>query len=161
MITIKELKTLNTDELAGLKKLLEEYGDYMFNELKLRDGENSYHNDLQNFPGEKYLEEGGAFLLALHNESPAGCAALRKFDATSCEMKRMYVNSRFRGLKIGEKLCEEIIERAKKSGYKKILLDINKEMTEAVELYLKFNFKEIPPYCVNVNKHPMYFAKEL
>jgi len=43
----------------------------------------------------------GRFLLAFYNDQPAGCAALKKIDDHSCEMKRMFVYPEFHGIGIG------------------------------------------------------------
>jgi ribosomal protein S18 acetylase RimI-like enzyme len=99
--------------------------------------------------------------MAIYNDLPAGCVGLKRFDDTSCEMKRLYVNLKFRGLKIGDRLCEEIIRVAKNYGYTRMLLDTNVEMHEAVRLYHKYNFTEIEAYCRNGNKNPLYFSREL
>lgn len=161
MLKIKTLDELNEEEMNGLKKLLNEYGNYMYEELKLVDGKNSYWKQMLDFPDEKYYKPEGGFLLAVYNDFPAACVGLRRFDEHSCEMKRMYVNPKYRGLKIAEQLCGKIIALAKEYGYSKMLLDTNKEMNAAVKLYLKYGFKEIPAYCVNVNQHPVYMEKEL
>jgi ribosomal protein S18 acetylase RimI-like enzyme len=161
MLIIKELKDLNKNEINSLRMLLMDYGHYMYAELQLISGKDSYSSEMSAFPAPKHSDADSAFLLALYNDVPAGCVGLRKFNPDSCEMKRMYVNPIFRGLKIGEKLCEEIINVAKMLGYKKMLLDTNKEMNAAVDLYLKFDFVEIPPYCVNENQNPVFLEKKL
>jgi ribosomal protein S18 acetylase RimI-like enzyme len=45
--------------------------------------------------------------------------------------------------------------------YRRILLDTNAEMKEAVVLYRKCGFTEIPPYCINENDHPIFMAYTL
>ena len=45
--------------------------------------------------------------------------------------------------------------------YKRILLDSNLEMKEAVILYQKCGFKEIEPYCINENDHPVFMEYTL
>lgn len=161
MLKIKELDTLSEGELFDLKRLLTEYGNYMYEELGLVAGKDSYTQQVLNFPDEKYQKPEGTFLLATYNDLPAACVGLRRFDESSCEMKRMYVSPDYRGLKIAEQLCERIINLAREFGYSQMLLDTNTEMSAAINLYLKSGFKEIPPYCVNENQHPVYMAKEL
>src|ERR1700741_5663867 len=125
MLTIKEIDT--SDSIADAKILLTEYGDYMYKELNLVDGKTSFYKSLNNFPGEQYNKPQGVFLIAYSNGIPAGCVGLRKFNEDSCEMKRLYVNPKFRGLDLGAKLSEEIIKYARDFGYKRMLLDTNKE----------------------------------
>ncbi len=159
MVTIKEID--NANSISEAKILLTEYGDYMYNELNLSDGKTSFYRSLNNFPGKEYDRPNGAFLIAYANNIPSGCVGLRRFDKDSCEMKRLYVNAKFRGLDIGGKLCEAIIKLAKEYGNKRMMLDTNKEMNAAIELYKKFSFIEIPPYCINENPNPVYLGREL
>jgi hypothetical protein len=52
----------------------------------------------------------GAALLALDIEAAVGCAALRRFDATNCEMKRVFVPTRHQGGGIRGSRCLAHIE---------------------------------------------------
>ncbi len=53
--------------------------------------------DFQNFDEEllhfeqEYAPPGGTFLLARQHNQFLGCGAFRRFSATDCEMKRLYV----------------------------------------------------------------------
>jgi putative acetyltransferase len=161
MLEIKKLENLSEDEAFDLKKLLLEYGRYMYEELNLIAGKETYSSQIKAFPDKSYKKPDGGFLLASYNGQSAGCVGLRRFDEKSCEMKRMYVSPHFRGLKIAEELCKEIINMAREYGYSKMLLDTNKEMDSAIKLYLKYGFIEIPAYCENENQNPVYMLKKL
>ena len=154
-------KTALPQTIADAKQLLTEYGHYMYKELNLVDGKDSFYEKLKKFSGEEYEKPNGVFIIAYHNSIPVGIAGLRRFDATACEMKRMYVRPEYRGSKIGEALCIEVIKLAKELSFTKILLDTNREMSAAIDLYKKFDFKEIPPYCININQNPVYMGLDL
>lgn len=119
-----------------------------------------FHDELATLPG-KYTEpEQGALLIAWMDEpesdnnpaAPAtkavavGCIALRHNTPVWSEMKRLYVRPQARGLRLGEKLVEAIISRAKVLGYRGIRLDTLANMTAAQGLYRKCGFGEIEPY---------------
>ncbi len=159
MLQTKEINTPQT--IADAKQLLTEYGNYMYKELDLVDGKDSFYEKLKKFPGDEYEKPNGVFIVAYHKAIPVGIAGLRRFDATACEMKRMYVRPEHRGLKIGEALCIEVIKLAKELGFTQILLDTNREMIAAIDLYKKFSFKEISPYCINVNRNPVYMGLDI
>jgi ribosomal protein S18 acetylase RimI-like enzyme len=161
MIEIKELDDLNEQERVGLKLLLTEYGDFLCKELNFTVELDDYSSEMGKFPYRRYDKPEGNFLLALYDGMAAGCVGMKKLNDDSCEMKRMYVNPKFRGLKVGEKLCAEIIERAKNIGYKKMVLDTNDVMKSAINLYLKFSFKETEAYCENKNPYPLFMYKLL
>jgi ribosomal protein S18 acetylase RimI-like enzyme len=76
--------------------------------------------------------------------------ALKKLSDGICEMKRLYVRNRHRGTGLGRKLVEQIIEEARRLGYKAMRLDtVPSVMGSAVALYRSLGFQEIPAYCVN------------
>ena len=102
-------------------------------------------NDADNFP-EYYLPPTGCFLVAVVKEKFIGSIGIRKLNETDCELKRMFVLSAYRRLKLGTTLLEKIIDEAKKMGYKKILLDTISDMTAAIALYKKIGFIERGPY---------------
>jgi len=111
----------------------------------------NFQQELANLPGD-YAPPSGCLLLARdpgRPDYPAGCIALRRIDHDTCEMKRLYVRSDFRGLRVGRRLAEEVIRRAREIGYKKMCLDTVPFMKEAISLYESLGFVDIPPYRHN------------
>lgn len=58
---------------------------------------------------------------------------------------------------IGRILNETVVKKARQLGFKRILLDTNAEMINAVELYRKAGFNKIDAYCENENTNVIYF----
>jgi carbonic anhydrase len=161
MLIIKRIEELTPVEMTWLKDVIRDYGRYMFEELGLVAGKESFYSELDAFPGNNYMPPDGIFFLALYDGQPAGCIGLRRYSETACEMKRMYVLPAYRGLGIASKLCSVFLEWAGQLCYEKVLLDTNREMAEAVSIYHKLGFVPIPPYCRNDNPNPLYFMKVL
>jgi ribosomal protein S18 acetylase RimI-like enzyme len=119
-----------------------------------------FQYELDSLPGKYAESEGGALLVAWtdepvdtkhdQNNAPAGtavgCIALRRNSDTWSEMKRLYVLRDARGTRLGARLVEAIIARAKDLGYHGIRLDTLANMTAAQQLYRKCGFVEIEPY---------------
>jgi Acetyltransferases len=140
----------------SLKELVEQYGHYLYVELQLPAGKEKFYQELQQFPAGIYQPPHGTFIMALVNEKVVGCVCVKKWDALSCEMKRMYVLPLARRMGIGRQLCEAAINWARKNKYRSILLDTNEEMQEAVHLYERCGFHKIDPYCINENPSPVF-----
>ena len=64
-------------------------------------------------------------------------------------MKRLFVRPRFRGLGIGRRLAEDILDTARLAGYACVLLDTLSDMETARAMYQELGFIEIPPYYFN------------
>ena len=58
----------------------------------------------------------------------------------------MFVNPKFRGLKLGKKILTGLIQEAKNKGYKTLYLDSVVFMITAQNMYKSFGFQEIQPY---------------
>ena len=78
----------------------------------------SFAQELAGLPGE-YAPPGGRLLLALADGVPAGCVALRHFDAGRSEMKRLYVRPASHGQGLGKHLAQAAIEAARAAGDRK------------------------------------------
>ena len=150
-------KKIETDEeILGAKNLIIEYTQWLNQDL-------SYQNiddELHNFP-EKYKEPDGAFIIAKDGNNIIGCVGIRKLEDTICEMKRLFVNDNYKGLGIGRKLVEKIIEEAKTKNYKKMRLDTLSTMEAALNMYYKYGFYKIKPYYNNPNNNAEYLEKTL
>jgi putative acetyltransferase len=105
----------------------------------------SFEEELAALPG-AYSPPSGRLLLATYDGEPAGCVALHPIDAQYCEMKRMFVYPRFQGRGIGLALAQSVIEHARSSGYRAMLLDTSIRQAEAQGLYSRLGFEVIPPY---------------
>src|SRR5262249_26304042 len=104
-----------------------------------------FERELAGLPG-TYVPPDGQLLLATCAGEPAGCAALRRVEDGICEMRRMYVDSRFRGRGVGVALTERLLGDARALGYRRMRLDTSVRQAEAQGLYRRFGFVPIEPY---------------
>lgn len=142
MAEILEAKT--AEDFQSARHLLEEYAKSLGFDLDFQD----FDAELQNLPGE-YAPPHGCIFLAKLGGRIVGCVALRKWNGTICEMKRLYAIPEARGEGISRKLAEAIIRQAREMGYKRMRLDTLSSMQAANRLYSSLGFRSIEPYRYN------------
>ena len=104
-----------------------------------------FEAELAGLPG-KYAPPEGRLLIAYQDGQPAGCVALRDLSDGTCEMKRMFVPTQFRGMGVGRALAEAIVAAAEVVGYRRMRLDTSHRQAEAMRLYEAVGFQRISPY---------------
>jgi len=139
---IFEAKT--AEHFERTRELFEEYARSLHFDL----GFQGFASELINLPAD-YAAPHGCILLATHEERIVGCVGLRKWDETVCEMKRLYVIPELRGKRIGRRLAEAVIVKARETGYKRVRLDTLSSMRAANQLYASLGFCLIEPYRYN------------
>ena len=105
----------------------------------------NFDAELAALPGE-YAPPGGVLLIARDGGAPAGCVALRRLDAGTGEMKRMYVREAYRGSGLGRRLAVEVIGEARKRRYARVVLDTLPKLAPAIALYRDLGFRETGAY---------------
>ncbi len=157
---IELVDAASPDAVAAAGALFREYADSLGVDLAFQ----HFDAELATLPG-AYAPPAGALLLATVEGDVAGCGALRPIDAAiaadACEMKRLYVRPRYRGLGLGRRLAERLLDRARAAGYGSMLLDTMDDMTAARDLYASLGFVTIPPYYVNPVAGVHYLRAEL
>jgi ribosomal protein S18 acetylase RimI-like enzyme len=121
----------------------------------------NFDQELASLPGH-YAPPEGRLLLAEYNAQLAGCVALHQLESKICEMKRLYLRPQFRGHGLGRALAERMIAEARKTGYQRMRLDtVEPVMKDAVAMYRRLGFQEIPPYCANPMAGALYMELRL
>jgi GNAT superfamily N-acetyltransferase len=123
-------------------------------------GFQGFEAELQQLPT-MYGLPGGCLLLASVDGNCLGCVGVRRRDAGSCEMKRLYVREVARGGGIGRALVTAALERARAMGYRQMLLDTLGVMSAARRLYASFGFVPCDAYYHNPIPGTAFMAKTL
>ena len=131
-------------EVGLIRDLFNEYASSLGFDLSFQ----NFQKELDELPGD-YSPPKGRLLLGFHGSDPVGCVTLRKISEEICEMKRLYVRPRCRGLGLGKALATKVIADAREIGYRKMRLDTVPAMRTAITLYVSLGFKEIEPYRYN------------
>lgn len=101
-------------------------------------------------------------VVAFENYEPIGCGAMKEFTPESMEMKRMYTTPEGRGKGIATAVLTELEKWAVELLYKKCVLETGKRQPEAIKLYQKNGYKNIPNYGQYIGiENSMCFEKDL
>ena len=120
----------------------------------------TFSGEVAGLPGE-YAQPAGRLLLARSAGQAAGCAAMRRLDARSGEMKRLYVREAFRGDGLGRMLSGLVIAAARDQRYERLMLDTLPKMHEAIALYRSLGFRETGPYSTEPTPGALFFELRL
>ena len=90
------------------------------------------------------IGKGGSILMARVDNKPVGTVALKFVSPGIYEFTKMAVDEQFRGKKIGKALADAAIEKARTLNAEKVILYSNTMLENAIALYRKIGFREIP-----------------
>ena len=95
---------------------------------------------------EKYIIEPGGMIFYVQdiNKDLIGCVALMKMEPGIFELTKMAVKPDYRGKKIGHQLMKFTIDFAKNKDWEKLIIYSNRKLENAIHLYKKYGFEEIP-----------------
>jgi putative acetyltransferase len=125
--------------------------------LAVTDGEDhAFYDQFNKLDGIKYV------ILAKIGEETVGCGAIKRFDAESMEVKRMFVLTAHRGKGIAKGILRELENWASELGFKRCVLETGKRQTEAIALYFSCGYQVMPNYGQYIGmENSVCFEKQL
>jgi DNA-binding MarR family transcriptional regulator len=102
----------------------------------------------------------GLFLVATLRGEPVGCGGLQFQRGAPPIIKRMWVDESARGLGIGRRLLAELEVRARANGGRRVRLDTNRSLREAINLYRSAGYREVEAFSDERYAHH-WFEKRL
>ena len=149
MLSEKDIVLVSAlDHRNELLPLYKEYADMLLEknpifEVSLK--QQNYDEEIAHLEDKYGLPKGRIYLVYIKGEL-AGCVGMKPLDDDYVELKRLYIRPAFRGHNLGESLVRQIIDDARKEGYKWLRLDTLPELTTALTLYKRMGFYEIDAY---------------
>jgi putative acetyltransferase len=95
-------------------------------------------------PGRTIVEPGGMIFLALDGETVVGTAAMILVTAERYELAKMAVATTHQRRGIGELLGRACVDWAVARGARKIFLETNSRLQNAIRLYERLGFRHAP-----------------
>ena len=136
------------EPIQPVQALMREYATALDIDLAFQ----GFDQELAELPG-AYAPPDGILRLAWADRALAGCGAIRRLslpgEADAAELKRLFVRPAYRGLGLGRRLAETLVDDARCLGYTTVRLDTLASMASARRLYGALGFVETPPYYPN------------
>ena len=85
-------------------------------------------------------------IVAYDGDIAVGCGAIRPHDEKTMEIKRMYVRPDHRKKGIASTVLKNLEQWITELDYKKCILETGRNQPEAIAMYRKNNYTQIPNY---------------
>ena len=133
MITFLRTDSKNNDFISLVKEL-----DAF---LAVTDGEDhSFYDQYNKLDNIKYV------IIAYIDDIPVACGAIKQFNTTTMEVKRMFTSEKSRGKGLASRVLKELEKWALELSFERCILETGIRQVEAVQLYKKNNYTLIENY---------------
>lgn len=88
-------------------------------------------------------EPKSAYFIALQGNEVVGGAGIYPTEGLpehTCELVKMYLSKKVRGMGLGRKMIDHCLEVAKQKGFEQVYLETMPELNKAVAVYEQFGF---------------------
>ena len=148
MITVKRTNSNDKDFQALVARLDEDLWS-RYGEMQL---EYRKWNVIENLP---------TVVVVYANDTPVGCGCFKHFEEGTVELKRMFVDPAYRSKGIGAAIIAELEKWAIELGHTEMVLETAIRQQEALHLYRKYGFTDIPRYGQYADKTQSICMKKL
>lgn len=97
-------------------------------------------------PYKKIIKKEGHIFFIISEGKIIGTYSLQKINNEVCEISKFTIKKEYRGWKIGERMLEHTIQKAKELKCELIFLLTHPKLKEATQLYRKIGFEVIPEH---------------
>lgn len=144
MISIQRAGT--PDDIDAVRALIRGFVRWTMAEIAESDNPAIFaglETELAGLPG-RYGPPTGCLVLARLEGEPVGCVAFYARDASTIEVKRMFVLPQARGHGIGGRMMELLLAQARAAGFRRVLLSSHHSMHAAHGTYRRAGFCDVP-----------------
>jgi len=95
----------------------------------------------------------GLFLAGRLGGQPVACGVLKIVEPGVADIKRMWVSEQVRGRGVGRRLLQRLVAEARAMGLRRVQLETNRVLTEAIALYRSEGFTEVDAFNSEPHAH--------
>lgn len=133
-----ELRLFEAGDAAAFRALNEVWIEKFF---KLEEHDREVLGDPQKY----ILAPGGRIIVAEDAGRVVGCCGLMPVEPGVFEVAKMAVDEQYQGRGLGRKVLARTMEEGRALGAKKLYLETNHRLENAIHLYEALGFKHLPP----------------
>jgi GNAT superfamily N-acetyltransferase len=144
MISIRRAEA--PDDIDAVRTLIRGFVRWTMAEIAETDNPAVFaglETELAGLPG-RYGPPTGCLVLARMGAEPVGCVAFYAHDASTVEVKRMFLLPQARGHGIGGRMLEVLLAQARAAGVRRVLLSSHHSMHAAHATYRRAGFRDVP-----------------
>ena len=102
----------------------------------------------------------GVFVVATSGGEPVACGGIQQIAPQVGEIKRMWVHPDWRGAGLGARMLTHLEDRARELGHRRVNLDTNSTLVEAIAMYQRAGYEQVERYNDNPYAEA-FFSKAL
>jgi GNAT superfamily N-acetyltransferase len=102
----------------------------------------------------------GVFVVATSGGEPVACGGVQQIAPQVGEVKRMWVHPDWRGAGLGARMLTHLEDRARELGHRRVNLDTNGTLVEAIAMYERAGYRRVERYNDNPYAEA-FFSKAL
>lgn len=95
-------------------------------------------------PQHYIIDPGGCIFFVREQDTIIGTVALMKIEEGVFELTKMAVAPEAQGKRIGQKLMSHTLDYARARGWETLIIYSNRKLENAIHIYRKYGFEEIP-----------------
>jgi putative acetyltransferase len=156
-----EIRQIQPHEWMAAKRVVYRVAYVIFDGTRELEDFITYHESIHELKDmddiqKNYFENGGTFLVMLHDAEIICTAAIRKLDDETCELKRLWLLNEYHGQGLGYRMLLELLSIARTMRYKRIRLETDPvAQSRALNFYKQIGFYEIPGYSERTDEVAM------
>jgi putative acetyltransferase len=147
-----QIRPIQPHEWDQAKRVVYRVAHVVFNDPRTLEESITYHEtkhelgDMDDIET-NYFKNGGTFLGMFENDEMICTGAIRKINAETCELKRLWLLHEYHKRGLGYRMLMELLEIARNMGYKRMWLQTDEDaQSRALDFYKQIGFYEIPRY---------------
>jgi len=99
-----------------------------------------------------HIEDLDTVIVVYDDDKAIGCGCFKTYNFSSAEIKRIFLRPEYRGKGIAHSLVTELELWIKESGFQKAILETGIGQPEAIRLYTKMKYQQIPNYGAYIGR---------